>query len=144
MTLQIVYWMVTAACTLYAYHSGGRSERAGAVIILLGSIATSLVTPALPDRYRAAEIGILAVDLPVLFALVHLALRSRRYWPLWVAAFQLVAVTTHLAMLVVPNVVPEVYALLQGFWAYPMLLSIAIATRQRQARAAVRASSPIF
>lgn len=135
MTWQIVYWGVACVCTYYAFSAGGRSERAGAAIILLGSIATVVATSAMPIRYRTAEFGVLTVDLIVLAALLFLALRSDRYWPLWVTAFQLVGVTTHVAMFVKPEVVPRVYAHVQSFWAYPMLLSIAIAVRLHRRRA---------
>ncbi len=51
-----------------------------------------------------------------------MALRSRSYWPLWMAAFHLISVTTHAATIAQPELRPIIYFALQSFWSLPLLL----------------------
>jgi hypothetical protein len=100
----------------------------------IGSVLSVVVTPQLGVRFRDAELGIMIVDAAVLVAFLVVALRSDRFWPLWAAAFQAVAIATHVAAVANPQVFWFAYALAQGFWAYPMLLAIVIGTWRRHKR----------
>ena len=48
-----------------------------------------------------------------------------RYWPLWVAGFHLITLTTHLATFAAPNYAFRVYFGLATIWAVPKLLVLA-------------------
>ena len=72
------------------------------------------------------EAEIFAIDIVVLLAFIHLTLKSDRFWPMWVTAFQLLAVTIHTIVMVVPQITPWAFATGAVFWAYPMLLTLAI------------------
>lgn len=137
MILQLIYWAVLCASCGYAAWRGGTPERAGAAIMAIGSVLSVVVTSDMGVRFRGAEIGIMIVDAAVLVAFLAVALRSDRFWPLWAAAFQAIAIATHVAAVANPAVFWFAYALAQGFWAYPMLLAIVIGTwhrNQRQSR----------
>lgn len=69
---------------------------------------------------------VLAVDLFLLAGLYALMLASRRYWPIWIVGFHLVAVITHLSTVVAPSFTPGVYQAMEAFWAIPVLLSMLI------------------
>src|SRR5690348_8693069 len=100
LVLQIVYDLILLGCCGYAILAGGRDERIGAAIMLAGS-ALTVAAALLPDfSWRTARLGVTLVDLTVLGALLALALRTDRFWPLWMTAFHLIAVATHLAILV--------------------------------------------
>jgi hypothetical protein len=49
---------------------------------------------------------------------------SRRYWPIWMTGFHLVAVASHISTLIAPGFTPEIYRALAGVWAIPILLSL--------------------
>lgn len=104
---------------------GGASERAGGLIILFGWGATVVVMD--PGWWRAPG-PVLAVDFLVLVALVALALRSERYWPLWAAGFHLLAVATHLARSLDPDLNPWAYITGEILWGYLLVTSLAIGT----------------
>jgi hypothetical protein len=62
------------------------------------------------------------VDVTLLAGLLLIALRSSSYWPLWMVAFHLVSVTTHVATIAQPQLSPLIYFALQSFWSLPLLL----------------------
>ena len=55
------------------------------------------------------------------------------YWTLCLPAFQLITCMTHLTKLVLPDLWPRLYSAGQGFWAYPQMLVIVLATAWFQA-----------
>lgn len=129
--LQILYDVTLIACCSYAIARGGRDERIAAAVMLAGS-ALTVVAALLPGfSWRTDRLGVTLIDLAVLGALFTLALRTDRFWPLWMTAFHLIAVATHLAILVDRERTLRAYVLLQGFWAYPMLAALMIGTRRR-------------
>lgn len=131
LAFQLLYALVLPASCAFAIWRGGADERAGAAIMLVGS-AVSVIFALLPAfDWAASRGGLVAVDLGVLAALLVLALRTTRFWPLWMTAFHLIGVTTHLAVLLQPSRALQAYAMLQGFWAYPMLAARVIGTAAR-------------
>ena len=124
MTNPIFYWTLLALCSTYILAKGAPPERTGISILIIGSVLSVLSASAYPMRFQHMEVGIFVVDLVGLIALVVLALRADRYWPIWVAGFHLVGVATHAAMAASPEVVPRAYAMAQAFWGYPMLAAM--------------------
>lgn len=99
--------------------------------MLLGTVATFIAASIPGLELRFTELGILFVDLLVLAAFAALVLKTDRFWPLWACGFHLVGVATHLVMLVFPAVLPQAYRIVQGAWAYPMMLAIVLGCLQR-------------
>jgi hypothetical protein len=133
--LRLLYFVCLAATCFIGWRRGGPSERAGVLIILVGSLVTIAVQqPALFD-WRTDRIALIGVDLVVLLAFLLLALKSRRFWPLWATTFHLIAVCSHLVIFLQPHRILQAYALLQGFWAYPIMASIILGTRGASAAA---------
>jgi hypothetical protein len=54
------------------------------------------------------------------------ALRSARFWPLWVAGLQLTATSVHLLKLLHPDLMSFVVGAALAFWSYPILILIGI------------------
>jgi len=141
MPLYLIFYVSLTFIVGYAYRYGGRSERICATILLGGSMLSVLVIMVFHNHWHAARHALLLVDSAALAALVALALRSDRFWPLYTAAYQVPEVVTHIATMVDPFIVPRAYALAQGFWIYPMLAALGIGTynfRKRQQRLAAR------
>jgi len=134
--LQLLYLVVLVAVCSYAGWQGGWPERAGAAIMVVGSILSVIAAMSFNPAWQTPETGIFIVDLLVLAAFGNLALYSDRYWPIWVTSFHLIAVTIHIASLADHSVAALAYANAQQFWAYPMLVGITVGTwnhRHRQA-----------
>lgn len=131
--------LLLAVC-IYAWLKGGSDERAVAATCLAGTLATVLVISPLRQRYAGVEEGLLLVDLAVLAGFITVALRSRRFWPLWVAGLQLTTSLGHILKGVDQDLLPKAYGAALQFWSYPILLILAIGTyrnhrRMRQASA---------
>jgi hypothetical protein len=131
--------LLLAVC-IYAWLRGGTDERAIAATCLAGTIATILVISPLRQRYAGVEEGLMLVDLAVLAGFITVALRSRRFWPLWVAGLQLTTSLGHILKGLDQDLLPKAYGAALQFWSYPILLILAIGT-YRSHRRLLRASA---
>ena len=101
-----------SACLGLVLLLGGQPERVGAAIIIIGSLATGIVSAGVlgSSTWDRLEIGIMLIDAVVLVGLWGIALTSNRFWPYWVTAWQLIAVLVHLQMVFFANIVPTAYS----------------------------------
>lgn len=129
-------------CLLYAVARGGWPERAGALLLVLGSVLTLAVNSPLSERYADVEVAILIVDVSVLLGFLALALLTDRYWPLWTTALQILVVLAHLAKLGDPEMMRNGYGFLMAAWSYPQLLAIALGTAAHRRRTIAPNPSP--
>lgn len=109
-----------------AFWRGRRDERLAAGVCIAGSLLTALGGGALQGRFSQFNPVHFAVDLAVFAAFLAIALRSSRFWPLWVAGLQLSATSIHLFILADPVVVGKAFGAALAFWSYPILLLIGI------------------
>ena len=115
--------MVMLVCAL-AMWRGGSVERLAAGG-MLAAWALSMV--AASDRSGEMQGGVLLIDGLALALFAWIALRSRRWWPLFTAGFQLLAVITHLARALDDNVTGWAYFTAEIIWGYLVLFSIGYA-----------------
>jgi hypothetical protein len=123
-----LYWTLLALTCGYAFIRGGRDERVVAIVCAVASILTAFVLSPWSQRYSQIESGELVVDLVVLAAFVAVALRSDRFWPLWVAGLQLTSSLAHLMKGINLELLPQAYAAATKFWSYPILFIILVGT----------------
>lgn len=122
------FWAILICTFAYAMWRGRSDERIAASVCLLASIATRFAISPLSERYTGIETGLLLIDGAVLAAFVTIALRSRRFWPLWIAGLQLTSSLSHLMKVVEVDLLPRAYAAAAVFWSYPILLIIVVGT----------------
>jgi hypothetical protein len=122
------FWTLLLSVFGYALWHGRSDERMAAGVCLLASIATRFAISPLTERYSNVEIGLLLIDGAVLLAFVAIAIRSNRFWPLWIAGLQLTSSLSHLMKVVEVDLVPRAYAAAAVFWSYPILLIIVVGT----------------
>lgn len=138
-----LFLALLALCCAYALARGGTPERTSA-LLQFGAFATDELVHRMIDgrAYTALATGSMLVDLALLLALIVLAGRCTRHWPLWVAGWQLAAIVAHLAKLVDPDMQATGYAIQLQIWAYPMLLATVAGTWRYQARRAAGVVEP--
>jgi hypothetical protein len=119
--------LLLAVC-VYALWRGGADERIVAATCLAGTIATMLTITPLAQRYEGIEEGLAFVDLAVFGGFVAVALRSSRFWPLWVAGLQLTTMLGHLLKGANQDLLPQAYGAALQFWSYPILIILAVGT----------------
>lgn len=129
MTFMILFFLVAA----YAQWRGGAPERIAAicmVIAMMGTFWAGLSNPS----YRGVQWDMLLIDIGLLLALSVLAGIADRFWPIWLAAFQLVAVAAHGVTAYNPEILPVAYWWIVGKIAYPMVAILAVGTRRHHRR----------
>lgn len=112
----------------YALWRGRSDERLVALVCLGAVVATKFAISPLSDRYSDIEVGLLLVDLFVLGCFLYVALRSERFWPLWVAGLQLTSSTGHLMKAIDLDLLPRAYGAAAALWSYPILVLLLIGT----------------
>jgi hypothetical protein len=130
----VLYLVFLVGTLAYALLRGGPDERSGAITILIGVLLTQVVSVVGPSGNMAPgwfgpEIGVMVTDVAVFIAFVAIAYRSKKFWPIWAAASQLVAVLTHWTVILDPSIVKMVYTTAQPFWVFPMLAALVLGTR---------------
>ena len=138
-----LFLSLMVVCCGYSAVRGGAPERAAAAL-QIGAFALNLPVHFFLDQsgYRSAIVGTAAIDVTLLVALTLLAWRSTRFWPLWVAGWQLAAIVAHLTKLIDPSMMPAGYAIQAQIWAYPMLVATAAGSWRHHARVAVGDCDP--
>lgn len=131
----IIYHLMLAVVAAYAFLRGKADERLAAAICVLATLATRLVVSPLASRYSGVETGVLIVDCLTLAGFVVIALRTDRFWPLWVAGLQLTTLVAHMLKAVQLELLPYAYATAARFWVYPIFLVIVVGTWRSHDRA---------
>lgn len=123
----IIFGALLWGATFYALRRGGTDERIAAVGMFANAYLTLLVVKPLATRFTHIELPIMLVDFGLLVLLLWLALRSNRFWPLWLAAMQFLATFAHFAPYV-PHIIPWGYGSAVALWMYPMLIVVTVAS----------------
>jgi hypothetical protein len=130
----LIFGPLLLAVCIYAWLRGGTDERVVATTCLAGTLATVLVISPLRQRYAGVEEGLLLVDLAVLAGFITIALRSKRFWPLWVAGLQLTTSLGHIMKGIDQDLLPRAYGAALQFWSYPILIILAVGTYRSHRR----------
>lgn len=126
--LFLFFWLILLSSTVLAWRFGGKPERLGSSFMLVAAIGSAVFATYFGTQFSRIEYGLIFVDLLLFAAMVVLMIKTKRFWPIWANSFQLAAILTHLASTMASNSVANAYALLQGFWAYPMLIAMLLGT----------------
>ena len=113
---------------LYAFLRGGRDERIAGALCLVGAILSKVAVSPLAERYSEMEMGVLLVDISLLIGFVVIALRSERFWPLWIAGLQLTTLVGHFLKAMNEELFYRSYGAAIGVWSYPILLILLVGT----------------
>jgi hypothetical protein len=126
----------------YALFRGKTDARIVALVFLVGDFATLALRSPLAGSYSSVETGILVVDVLAFLAFTYAALISERFWPLWVSGLQLTTSMGHVLKAVDLHLMPLAYAAALRFWAYPILIILAIGTWRSHRRTLKEARAP--
>lgn len=134
--------VILTLVSLLAFSRGGAPERLAMLLIVLGVIATALVTPLDADRFLRIETALFIVDAAVLALFVALALVANRFWPLWLSGMQALAVIAHLIAPTSAQVIAWTYYAIISYWIYPMLALMVAATLRHRLRLRAYSADP--
>jgi hypothetical protein len=122
----LVFWLLLVSLVGLAYWRGRTDERLAAMVCLLGAMLTVWVGNNLHSESSYFDIAAFLVDTAVFLAFLLIALRSTRFWPMWVAALQLTTTSVHLLMIISPDLPGQIFGAALAVWSYPILLLIGI------------------
>lgn len=136
MTGIVVFAAMMIALALQAALRGGAPERIAAASLAAAALVTWFANGDTASTFTQVQWDVLWIDAGLLCVLLAIALTADRFWPMWIAAFQLVTVAGHGARGYAPDILPSVYWWLLGKTSYPMmaLLCIGIERHQRRLR----------
>jgi hypothetical protein len=145
LTIQLPPWLGVVVSIVVcggALWKGGREERLiGAVLLLNFAISIFLRDISWP---RVQLAGFIA-DLATLALMFAVALWSKKFWPMFAAAFQLLSVMTHVGKMLDPLMHQLAYLTAIIIWTYLILISLGVGTwnhwRARRQAASVGAVS---
>jgi hypothetical protein len=132
-----------AICAFVLFR-GSMPERLGAAVALAGTALTIAMASTFPSRFRHIETGVMIVDALTFLAFTWLALRSNRFWPIWVAGLQGATIIMHLTRLMVPEVMPRAYMDAVALWSYPILALLLIGAIRHRRRLKEFGSDPMW
>lgn len=116
------FWLflgLLALACLLAVLVGGRPEKLVACLFVAAWMASIAVERPFSVRYATLETATMAIDLALLFALLWIALTSRRYWPMALVSLQAIILIVHLVKLLDPLLIRAAYERMTITW--PML-----------------------
>lgn len=132
--IPLLYWSILTLTCGYALIRGRVDERVAASMCIAASIISVLVLSPMSVRYTSLEEGEMAVDLMVFAVFLMVALRSDRFWPLWITGLQLTTILAHLLKAIDFKLLPAAYGAAERFWSYPILIVIAVGAWRQHRR----------
>jgi hypothetical protein len=122
----LILFLATLLCVCgIAFWRGGQDERLAATAV---AVAAFLSPFAQARSYAGPEFGLMIVDVGLFLALAAIALRSRAFWPMWAAGFQLCILAGHFAAAKSNAMVPAAYAETLIIWSYAVLATLLVGT----------------
>ena len=137
-----IFLVLLVLSIAYALKKGGAPERAAALVFVLMTISDPFVHALTPMQYTAIDPGHFGIDLAGWGALLVIALRARRFWPLWVSSFQTVSLVAHVVKFLDYTIHPVAYGAMQVAGSYPLLILLMIGTFNHQKRLAKNGNDP--
>ena len=122
---------VVAVSCLAAVFRGGRAERLAALVFTLAYLLSVFAQ----DLHRFADprVTVFAVDVVMLAFLVALAFRSDRWWVLFAAGFQGLAVLVHIAIIIDERVLGFAYSVGLNLTGYLVFGALTVGALMRPA-----------
>jgi hypothetical protein len=138
----IFYLLLLCASVFYALRQGGGPERAAAITFILMNISDPFVHAFTPTQFDALDPGHLIIDFLGWLALFTIALRAKRFWPLWVSSLQTISLIAHVAKFLDYSIHPIAYFTMQVASSYLYLVVLIIGTYYHQKRRKKNGNDP--
>ena len=119
---------IAVAVVAFAFLKGDEPERVGAGAYALSLLASVLVQN--DSQLYGPQWGMMAIDAIMLPVYAGLAWKSRRAWPVWASAFQLLIVMSHVMTMVDLRPPMAAFYAVTNLANYGILAAIAFGTFQ--------------
>lgn len=128
------FWTVVASASAFVVSVGGREEKLVLGILVGAYVATMILYRLGSADWLQPQIGIMISDSISAILLLVIALRSRRFWPLPIVAFQILPIATQFVTAFGQNLVSYALGVTQGAWSYLQMLILILASLRTRRR----------
>jgi len=124
----VIQWLILIAFIALAFWRGAAPERQAALTFIGMFIADRLYHCIFGAGlfFLHANTGHILIDAIALYAFAVIALRANRFYPLWLASFQLMTIASHIVRAVNPNILNGAYAVLAFAPSYLEVIVFAV------------------
>ncbi|MEP3227084.1 MAG: hypothetical protein ABJO01_13990 [Parasphingorhabdus sp.] len=129
-----IFYILFVSCTAYALWRGGAPERAVAGSYFSIWLLDQALHFVYASDFTELDPGHLVIDLLIWVAFFTVAMRAKRFWPLWLASLQTIAVVAHSAKFLDVTIAPRAYLTMQIASSFPVLILLAFGTYNHQKR----------
>ena len=129
-----IFWALVLSVSAYVFCFGGWEERLVTSILVAAYFATFVFSRLGSLDWLKPQFSILLSDSLASALLLIIALRSKRFWPLPIVAFQILPVLTQLVTSLGENLVSYGLGVAQGAWSYLQLIILVVATNRSRKR----------
>ena len=131
--LRIGLWTTALLITIvWAAWRGGRDERVTALVLALADIGARVHRPT--AGWLNMDIISVCLDLALLAFLLHRAMITTRWWPMYACAAQVCATSGLAGYLLSALKLPDTYNVNSVVWSYAILASLAVGLSLERAR----------
>jgi uncharacterized protein YjeT (DUF2065 family) len=121
----VLFSLIIVGSAALAYGKGGPPERITAAVIVSWALADTVYHLIFgPSGFQSVDPVHVVLDGSELVAVMWLALKANRVWPLWVAAAQLICVLGHIGAFVYPHGMRRAYWAMTQLPQYIMLTAL--------------------
>jgi hypothetical protein len=124
MLLNLAFGFLMLVACVPALLWGGWEGRRICLMFVVAGLATYLGATVFKPLVGLPEATVL-VDLLLLGALLQVAVRTDRYWPLWICAFHALSIVSFLAWQIVPDS-PRLFKAISAVWSIPELIVLCV------------------
>ncbi len=117
-----IYLLLLLSSVILILWKGKWEERLVLATLAIGSLLTPLLHARTERDWLTPDTALFVNELLVTIVILFVAYRSRFFWPIPIAAFQMLALLTPYATLIGQDLVSYAVGMMQGMWAYPQLL----------------------
>lgn len=142
MLVVVAFFLLLFGTCGYAIARGGRPEQLAGCALLLAATTTLLINLPRTVYFRDLETEVLLVDAALLAALVAIAMRANRFWPLWMTAMHAGTLAVHLAKAANPSLVWPVYSFAASASSIPIQILLLWGTMRHRRRLRLFGSDP--
>jgi hypothetical protein len=126
--LRLIYPALLVACVLFILWKGRSEQRIILGALLAGSVNTYFIHVSRTGTWLDLNLMMVANELLVTVIVLAVAYRSKRFWPLPIASFQILALMSQLVILFGQDLQAYAVGVTQGLWAYLQLTLLAMVT----------------
>ncbi len=113
----------------FAIRCGGAPEQIVAWVVLATFVADPILHLVFKRTFETVDPTHVIIDVARFAGIAAVALRANRFWPIWLSAFQLLALAAHLAKTMDLHIHPVIYGAMSAMWSYGILIGLILATR---------------